>query len=258
MTGSTRPIIGLSCYVEPASWGAWRDVSAALLAHGYVSHVERAGGMPLLVPPVAGRADADWSTLVASMDGLVLVGGADIEPARYGAGPHPYVQPPRPDRDDTELGLVRAADAADLPVLGICRGMEVLAVAAGGTLEQHLPDRLGHDGHSPGPGAYGKVEVHTAARSRLRAIVGERVAVHCHHHQAIATHPGYDASAWADDGTLEAFEDPRRSFRVGVQWHPEVDDDNRLFAALVTAALVTAARRTAHYTAHSDRAASAR
>lgn len=232
----SRPVIGLACYLERASWQAWRDVPAALLPHAYLAHVERAGGQPLLLPPAVERGERDWKDLVARLDGLVLCGGADIQPGRYGAEPHPSTQQPRPDRDESELALVRAAGSADVPVLGICRGMEVLAVAAGGTLEQHVPDRVGHERHSPAPAAYGDVEVSTVPGTRLGAVLGERVAVRCHHHQAVATHPGYVASATAPDGTLEAFEDPDGSFRLGVQWHPEVDDDNRLFAALVAAA----------------------
>lgn len=232
----SRPVVGLACYLERASWGAWQGVPAALLPHAYVAHVEGAGGQAVLLPPATGRAEGDWKDLVARFDGLILCGGADIEAGRYGADPDPSAQPPRPERDESELSLVRAADAADVPVLGICRGMEILAVAAGGTLEQHVPDRVGHDRHSPAPAAYGEMEVSTAPGTRLRAILGERATVRCHHHQAVATHPGYVASGSAPDGTLEAFEDPDRAFRLAVQWHPEVDDDNRLFAALVAAA----------------------
>ncbi|MGH3098739.1 MAG: gamma-glutamyl-gamma-aminobutyrate hydrolase family protein [Streptosporangiales bacterium] len=232
----SRPVVGLACYLEAASWQAWQDVPAALLPHAYVAHVERAGGQAVLLPPATGRTEGDWKDLVARLDGLILCGGADIEAARYGAAPDPSAQPPRPERDGSELSLVRAADAADMPVLGICRGMEVLAVAAGGTLEQHVPDRVGHHRHSPAPAAYGEMGVSTVPGTHLRAILGERVAVRCHHHQAIAAHPGYVASGSAPDGTLEAFEDPDRSFRIGVQWHPEVHDDNRLFTALVAAA----------------------
>lgn len=229
-------MIGLSCYVEPASWQAWRDVPATLLPHAYVAHVERAGGQPILVPPAAERAEHDWIELLHRLDGLVLAGGADINPAQYGAQVHPHAQPPRPDRDHAELALVHAADAVGLPVLGICRGMEILAVAAGGTLEQHIPEQLGNDDHSPGPGAYGTVKVGTAPASQLQALLGEQALVQCHHHQAVATHPGYVASAWAQDGTLEAIEHPDDCFRIGVQWHPEVDVDNRLFAALIDTA----------------------
>ncbi len=146
------------------------------------------------------------------------------------------VQSPRPDRDDLEMALVRAAVAADLPLLGICRGMQVMAVAAGGALEQHLPDVVGHAGHCPAPGRYGTHTVRTGSGSRLRQVLGERVDVPTYHHQGVLSHPGYVAAAWADDDVVEALEAPTARFRIGVQWHPEVGTDRRLFEALVAAA----------------------
>jgi putative glutamine amidotransferase len=232
-----RPIIGITTYVEPASWGAWRDIPAALLPHAYVRQVSAAGGLPLLIPPLpAGTTREDLGRLLSRIDGLILAGGGDVEPARYGADAHPNVQAPRPERDESELDLARASGESDLPVLGICRGMQVMAVAAGGDLVQHLPDVVGHDEHSPAPGVYGKHEVRIEPGSRLAQVLGERIDVATYHHQGVGRHPGLVAAAWADDGLLEAFEDPDAPFRLGVQWHPEVGEDPRLFEALVEAA----------------------
>ena len=198
-------------------------------------HVERAGGIALLVPP---RADADDDlarAVLGRLDGLILAGGADVAPGRYGAAPHPSVQEPRPDRDALELALAAASRAAGLPVLGICRGMQVMAVEAGGVLEQHVPDRVGHDRHSPGPGVYGAHPVHTVPGTRLARLIGDREVTASYHHQSVLAHPGYVPAAWADDGTLEAMEDPGAAFRLAVQWHPETGQDARLFEALVAA-----------------------
>lgn len=233
----SRPVIGITTYVEPASWGVWRDVPAALTPFAYVRQVAAAGGLPLLVPPLPeGSSERDVSDLLGRLDGLILSGGSDVEPARYGAEPHPSVQAPRPDRDDSELTLARASADAELPVLGICRGMQVMAVAAGGDLWQHLPDVIGNESHSPAPGSYGRHEVRIDPQSRLGAILGERVDVASYHHQGVGEHPGLHATAWSHDGLLEAFEDNAAAFRLGVQWHPEVGEDPRLFQALVDAA----------------------
>jgi putative glutamine amidotransferase len=250
MPGSRRPIIGITTYVEPASWAVWRDVPAALVPHAYVRQVGAAGGLPMLVPPLPADATAeDAQAVLDRLDGLILSGGVDVEPARYGADPHPSVQRSRPDRDGSELGLAAQSAGSDLPVLGVCRGMQVMAVAAGGVLDQHLPDIIGSDLHSPEPGVYGRHEVRIDPHSRLGGVLGERVDVATYHHQGVGTHPGLAATAWAHDGLLEAFEDPDAVFRIGVQWHPEVGDDPRLFEALVAAA-VARAERARHDGAH--------
>ena len=233
---TTRPLVGLTTYCEPASWGVWHDVPAALVPQAYVDALRSAGARVVLLPPEREPSAADVLDLVSRLDALVIAGGADVEPQRYGQQPHPVVQSPRPDRDDLEVALVAAAVAADLPLLGICRGMQVMAVAGGGALEQHLPDVVGHPGHCPAPGRYGTHVVRTAEGSRLREVLGERVDVPTYHHQGVQSHPGYAATAWADDGVVEAIEAPEARFRLGVQWHPEVGTDPRLFEALVGAA----------------------
>lgn len=230
-----RPLVGLTTYCEPASWGVWRDVPAALVPQAYVDALRAAGARVVLIPPQREPAPQEAADLVAGLDALVVAGGPDVDPARYGQRPHAVLQAPRPDRDDLDLALVEAAVAADLPLLGVCRGMQVMAVAAGGALEQHLPDVVGHDGHCPSPGAYGTHEVRTASGSHVRRVLGERVDVPTYHHQGVLAHPGYVATAWADDGVVEAIEATSARFRLGVQWHPEVSTDLRLFEALVMA-----------------------
>ena len=239
----SRPLIGITCYVEPASRGDWKDVPSVVLPHDYVRQVKEAGGTPVVIPPWS-DADAEAAEeIVARIDGLVIAGGADVDPSRYAAGRHPHVQESRPDRDAMEIALATAAAEADLPLLGICRGMQVMAVAAGGVLEQHVPDRVGHVDHSPAVAVYGQHPVTTVPGTRLAALLGEATDVPSYHHQSVLTHPGFEPSAWADDGTLEAMEDPDAFFRLAVQWHPEVGTDLRLFRALVEAAVVTRQRR---------------
>lgn len=227
-----RPLIGLSTYREQARWGVW-DLPADLLPTTYADAVVRAGGTPVLLPPVD-PAGAPY--VVARLDGLVVSGGADVDPGRYDAQPHPRTVSWRTDRDAWELALLSAADTRDLPVLGICRGMQVMAVHRGGTLEQHLPDAVGHESHSPAGPEFGDTEVETCPSTRLRMLVGDRSIVGCHHHQAVREHPGFTPAAYADDGTLEAMEAPGDRFQVAVQWHPETRSDGGLFAGLVAAA----------------------
>ena len=227
------PVIGLTTYREQAAWGVWHQ-RADLLPAQYAGAVEAVGGVPLLLPPVttSGAAEA----VVARLHGLVVSGGADVDPSRYGAEAHPRSAGWRPDRDAWELALLDAADAARLPVLGVCRGMQLMAVHAGGALDQHTPDLVGHDEHSPGGDAFGSVSVATEPGSRLAALVGEQVTVSCHHHQSVRDAPGFRAVATASDGTLEAIETPTERFCVAVQWHPETAADVGLLAGLVDAA----------------------
>ena len=229
-----NPVIGLSTYREQAKWGVW-DTSADLLPTSYAQAVEAAGGVPVLLPPTQPYADAA-AVVVARLDGLVISGGAVVDPGRYGEEPLPTTFRPRPDRDAWELALLDAAYARDLPVLGVCRGMQVMAVHAGGTLDQHVPDVVGHQTHDPGGDAFGDTTVRVEPGSRLAAVLGGAEPVACHHHQSVREHPGFTAVAWADDGLLEAMEAPGETLRLAVQWHPEVRADRGLFQALVQAA----------------------
>lgn len=234
-TGGDRPIIGITCYVEPATRGVWSSMPHALLPYTYVRKIESAGGIAVLIPP---RLDADAAlarAVLSRLDGLMLAGGVDVEPSRYAATPHPSVQEARPDRDALELALAEVTRELDTPVLGVCRGMQVMAVAAGGTLEQHLPDMVGHDRHSPAPGVYGTHSVRTVQGTMVSAVLGQEVDVPSYHHQSVASHPDYVPAAWAPDGTLEAMERPASRFRLAVQWHPEAGPDDRVFEAFVQA-----------------------
>jgi putative glutamine amidotransferase len=231
---SDRPVVGVSTYRETARWGVW-ETRADLLHAQYADAVLAAGGVPVLLPPAAGTEDVA-RTVIARVDALVVSGGADVDPGRYGAERHPRTTAWREDRDAWETALLRAADDVGLPTLGVCRGMQLMAVAAGGSLHQHTPELVGHEEHSPGGAAFGRTTVHTAEDSRLRAAVGELAEVGCHHHQSVDLHPGFEPVAWALDGSLEAIERPGERFCLAVQWHPEVGTDHTLFAALVVAA----------------------
>jgi putative glutamine amidotransferase len=225
-----RPLIGITTYAEPGvQWGAW-NVDAALLPIEYVDVVERAGGRPLLVPP---SDDAIDETLDA-LDGIIFSGGSDLDPSTYGAEPHPETDGIRSERDRAELALLRAALDRDMPVLAICRGSQVLNVARGGDLVQHLPEVVGHDKHKHTPGVFADHDVAIDSETRLGAIVGEHAPVKSHHHQGFGkVGDGLVEAAWAEDGTLEALEDPAKRFAVGVLWHPEEGEDAALFSALV-------------------------
>lgn len=225
----SKPIIGITTYVEPASWGAWR-LDAALIPYDYVRAVERAGGRALLVPP---DEDAVEETL-DRLDGIVFSGGNDLEPSSYGADAHPQTNGTNAARDRGELALLQAALARDLPVLAICRGVEVLNVARGGDLVQHLPDEVGHEEHRGVVGEFSEHPVRVQAGSLVDGLDGP---VKSHHHQGIGrVGDGLVPVAWAEDGTVEALEDPSRRFAVGVLWHPEAGADQKLFDALVDAA----------------------
>ncbi|WP_216216002.1 gamma-glutamyl-gamma-aminobutyrate hydrolase family protein [Amycolatopsis aidingensis] len=226
------PVIGLTTYTENARFGVW-ETEAAVLHRSYLDCVLRAGGIPMLLPPVG----AGYAQRLAVLDGLVLVGGADIDPARYGHSPHSTTVT-RPERDEFEFALLEHALAAGTPVLGVCRGMEVLNVALGGTLTQHLPETTGTSAHQPAVATFGSSSISLAPGSRAAGILGERTNCRCYHHQAVdRLGAGLRAVGWAADGTVEAVELPGESFVLGVQWHPEQDqDDLRLFAALVAAA----------------------
>ncbi|MCY1145221.1 gamma-glutamyl-gamma-aminobutyrate hydrolase family protein [Actinoplanes sp. Pm04-4] len=224
-----RPIIGITTYVEPATWGVWRDLPTTLIPHDYVAAVSQAGGRPVLIP------EHDDTDVLDFLDGLVLAGGPDLSPDFYGAEPGPLTVT-RPDRDRAEMLLARRALDMEVPVLGICRGMQLLVVAAGGALHQHLPDVLGHERHRPAPGVYGEHEASFEPGSRIAGLMGDDLAIRCFHHQGVADAGNLTVTGRAEDGLAEAVEDPDHRFVLGVQWHPEVVRDERLFGALVAAA----------------------
>jgi putative glutamine amidotransferase len=224
-----RPIIGITSYAEEARWGAW-TAPAALIPLSYVRAVERAGGRPLLVPPSEDGVEETLDIL----DGLVLSGGADLDPATYGAEPHAETSGVRPRRDRAELALLEEALRRDMPVLGLCRGSQILNIARGGDLVQHLPDVVGHEGHKLTPGVFSGHDVTVLPGTRLHALIGPQAPVKSHHHQGYGRlGEGLRESARADDGTIEALEDPDRRFALGVLWHPEEGEDAALFEALV-------------------------
>jgi len=225
-----HPLIGITGYVETARWG---DLTrpATLLPQAYVEAVRAAGGRAVVVPPEPDGVDR----VVAALDALVLAGGADLDPALYGAEPEPETTGVRPDRDAGERALLAAATAADLPVLGICRGMQLMVAVSGGRLHQHLPRVVGHDGHRLSSGIYGEHPVRTVPGTLLAELLGPTATVPTYHHQGIADPGTLTVSAYADDGTIEAVQRPGAAFHLGVLWHPEASDDRRLFRALVAA-----------------------
>ncbi|MDX6278365.1 MAG: putative glutamine amidotransferase [Nocardioidaceae bacterium] len=228
----TTPLIGVTTYREQSRWGVW-DEPADVLHAVYARSIEATGGVAVLLPPSDAEAA---SAVVARLDGLVIAGGADVDPRQYGAEPHERTSGWRDDRDAWELALLNAAWDTCLPVLGICRGMQVMAVHAGGTLDQHTPDLVGTDEHSPGGAEFGEIAVDVLPGTRLAAAIGDRSEVACHHHQSVHDHPGFVASARAADGTLEAMEREDRPYWMAVQWHPETREDAGLFRSLVEAA----------------------
>ena len=229
---AVRPVIGITCYLERARWGPW-DKPAALVPWTYVRAVEASGGRALLIPP---SLDGVEETLSA-IDGLVLSGGSDVDPSLYGAAPHAETKDIRPDRDVAELRLLEGAWARGVPSLAICRGMEIMNVARGGDLEQHLPDNGDGESHKESPGNFSKHAVEVSPRSRLAGMVSSGTTVCSHHHQAPGSlGEGLSRVAWASDSTTEAIEDDGLDFAIGVLWHPEEGDDLSLFEELVKVA----------------------
>lgn len=231
-----RPLVGLTTYRQQARSGVW-DVQASFLHGVYLDGVTQVGGVAVLLPPQPVDA-AIAARVIDGLDALVLTGGADIDPARYGDDPHPEAGAPAPVRDAWEFALLEAALERGMPVLGICRGAQVLNVALGGTLHQHLPDVLGHTGHQPAPAVYSTSTVTVVPGTRLAALVGESIEAQCYHHQAIdRLGEGLMVAGVDRDGVIEAVEMPDRAFVLAVQWHPEQTlDDSRLFAGVADAA----------------------
>jgi putative glutamine amidotransferase len=233
-----RPVIGITTYLVPAAWGAW-NMEAALVPADYVRAVAATGGAPVLVPPGSSLPET-----LALVDGLVFTGGSDLDPSLYDAEAHPETDGVIRERDDFELELMRAALERDVPMLAICRGSQVLNVALGGDLEQHVPDRVGTELHREVPGVFSEHDVAVAGGTRLASILGERHDVKSHHHQGFGSlGSGLREAARAPDGTLEALEDPSRRFTLGVLWHPEAGEDRALFEALVAEAKAYQATR---------------
>ena len=224
-----RPVIGITTYVTPAKWSNW-ELEAALVPADYVRAVERAGGRALLVPP----SDDGVEETLESLDGLIFSGGSDLDPELYGQEAHAETSDVMRNRDTAELALLEAALERDMPVLAICRGSQVLNVARGGDLVQHLPDEVGDEKHKHTPGTFADHDVSVEDGSRLASVLGERAPVKSHHHQGFGkVGEGLRVVAHADDGTIEAVEDPTRRFALGVLWHPEAGEDARLFEELV-------------------------
>ncbi len=228
------PVIGITAYSARAVWGAWEG-DAVLLPRPYVDAVARAGAAPLVLPPLPEVI----GPVLPRLDALIVSGGPDVEPVRYGQRRGEHTQPPNHERDASELSLLADAIADGLPVLGICRGMQLLNVLRGGTLHQHLPEVVGSALHAPERGVYARHSVTVQAGSRLAEVLGRTQIdeVPTYHHQGIdRVGAGLVPVAWAEDGTIEALEDPTLPFCLGVQWHPEVGDDPALFEAFAVAA----------------------
>ena len=230
---TARPLVGITSYApESVRFGVW-DVPAALIPMAYVGALERAGARPLIVPP----SEQGVEETLDALDGLLLSGGEDVDPRTYGAEPHPQTNGVRSDRDRAELALLRGALERDLPVLAVCRGSQVLNVACGGDLVQHLPEVVGHERHKHTPGVYADHDVRVEPQSMLGRTLGDRAPVKSHHHQGYGrVAEPLRAVAWADDGTVEGLEDPSKRFAVGVLWHPEEGEDFALFQKLVAEA----------------------
>jgi gamma-glutamyl-gamma-aminobutyrate hydrolase PuuD len=226
------PVVGITTYVEDAAWGVWK-LPAALIPYDYVRAIEHAGARALLVPP---SEDGVEETLDA-LDGILFSGGADLDPEVYGAKAHPETNGVRPARDRAEIALLEAALARDMPVLAVCRGVQVMNVARGGDLVQHLPDVVGNESHREVKGTFSEHPVRIEDGSKLGAVVADRAPVKSSHHQGLGrVGEGLREVAWADDGTIEGLEDPGRRFALGVLWHPEAGEDRKLFEALVAEA----------------------
>jgi putative glutamine amidotransferase len=231
-----RPRIGICTAIERASWTVW-DAEAFLLNRAYIDAIHRAGGLALMLPPDP-EATRNPDEILDLLDGLILAGGADIDPGAYGADTHPMTKGTWPERDEFEVALARRALERDIPLLGICRGMQLMNVARGGTLKQHLPDDFGHEDHRRVPGSFDGADhdVRLADGSLAARAAGEVAhATKSHHHQGIEVlGEGLVETGWSVlDELPEAIEDPQRRFALGVQWHPEADPTSPLIEALV-------------------------
>ena len=232
------PAIGICAAVERVSWGVWDAYEVTLVPRNYVRCVQRAGGIGIVLPPDEAAVE-EPDVLLDRVDALLLAGGADIDPASYGAEPHPETKGTWPDRDRFELALARRALARDMPVLGICRGMQLLNVALGGTLVQHLPEALGAETHRTVAGTFSEHHVRLDPDSLACSAAGvEGFVVWSHHHQGVdQLGEGLKVTGWSEEDELpEAIELPDKRFALGVVWHPEEDENSQVIAALVKAA----------------------
>jgi putative glutamine amidotransferase len=253
-----RPAIGITIPFTHASYGVW-DQPSAVLPAGYVTEVRRAGALALMAAPEPELVD-DPDELLHRLDGLIVSGGVDVDPACYGAEPHPETKGCTPERDAFEIALIRRAAELDMPVLGICRGMQVLNVAFGGTLIQHLPDTFGHEDHRRVPGNFDEADhdVRLVPDSLAAAAAGELLhTTKSHHHQGVdEVGDGLIVTGTsAIDDLVEALELPDRRFVLGVQWHPEADERSRIIGALVQAAAQYRDTRRGHLRAVGQRTA---
>ena len=231
-----RPTIGVTAATEKVSYGVWYEVPAFMSPASYVHAVQRAGGRPVLLVP-DGEDTEDPDGVLDVIEALIVTGGAgDVNPALYGEKPHPKTGPVQEERDAYELALVRAATGREMPVLGICRGMQILNVAYGGGIEQHIPDVVGHEKHRHTPGTFADHVVDLEPGSLAARTVGtERAAVKSHHHQGLKeVGAGLAVTGRADDDIVEAIEDPSCPFVLGVLWHPEEDEKSQLIKGLVS------------------------
>jgi putative glutamine amidotransferase len=232
------PAIGICAAVERVSWGVWDGYEVTLAPRSYVTAVQRAGGIAWVLPPDEVAVE-EPDLILDRVDGLILAGGADIDPASYGAETHAETRGTWPERDRFELALARRALQRDMPLLGICRGMQLLNVALGGTLDQHLPDSGGDEVHRSGTGTFGEHHVRLEPDSLARSAAGmDGFVVWSHHHQGVErVGEGLRVSGWSvEDNLVEAIELPGKRFALGVAWHPEEDPDSHVIAALVEAA----------------------
>ncbi len=234
-----RPLIGICAALERAQWGVW-DRQAVLLPYDYITQIQRAGGVALMIPPDEHLTDYPDEVLDL-IDGLILAGGADVDPSAYGAEPHPTTLHTVPERDRTEIALAHRAIERDIPLLGICRGMQVINVAEGGTLNQHIPELVGHEDHRRNPGSFENSDhdVRLDPGSLALRAAGETThGTKSHHHQAIdQLGEGLAVTGYSTlDDLPETIEAPACQFVLGVQWHPEADENSRVIGALVAQA----------------------
>ncbi len=244
----SKPIIGLSTYLELARWASW-DTEAAIIQKKYLDTVELADARPILLPPLdsdlANEANHDEISeavreVIDIVDGVVLIGGGDVDSSIYGQEPNPYSYGVSPKRDAWEISLTKACIEMDKPLLGICRGMQIINIALGGTLDQHIPDLVNTSNHSPGSGLFGEIEVHFEMRSKMDEVFGKSALVQCRHHQAVSDlGKGLSVTGRSDDGVIHSIEgNEGLRYLAGVQWHPEQSIDSRLITSLIKGAKI--------------------